>query len=262
MNSPPTLPLTIFNGPYEDRITTLIDILGFSRDVTSLESRPGLVVSIEAVLTRLRKCKADIDNARAAGRSRHDAKMTCFSDNVVLSYTLDSAARALADAAFIGQTLLRGGYLPRGAITVGRLVHTEEIIFGAGLIDAAEAEKATVKMPRIALLPPFESLAGPVFTGVPEDHHAYLCSDASGQFVHILGNQWPFLAQEKQDMAARGIVGDPIAEMYDEIRQVLPIRHSNAPHAAAQEKIRWMRDYVNQTIAEQGLPPRYRVLLP
>lgn len=261
MNSPPTPLLTIFNGPYEDRITTLIDILGFSRDVASLASRPGLIVSIEAVLTRLRKCKVDIDNARTSGRSRHDAKMTCFSDNIVLSYTRDGAARALADAAFISQTLLRGGYLPRGAITVGKLIHTEEIIFGAGLIEAAEAEKATIIMPCIALLPPFETLVEPVFAGVPEDKPLYLRSDAAKQFVHILGDQWPFLAQEKRDMAARGIGGDPIAEMYDEIRLALPIRHSNAPHEAAREKIRWMRDYVNQTIAEQGLPSHYQVVL-
>jgi hypothetical protein len=168
----------------------------------------------------------------------------------------------LADSAFIGQTLLRGGYLPRGAITVGKLTHTEEIIFGAGLIDAAEAEKATVIVPRVALLTPFESLLRPVFAEVPEERLAYLRSDATGEFVHILGDQWPFLEQEQRDMTAQDVGGDPIGEMYDEIRQVLPIRYASAPHEAAMEKIRWMRDYVNQTIAEQGLPPHYRVVLP
>jgi hypothetical protein len=188
--------------------------------------------------------------------------MTCFSDNIVLSYAPDGAARALADAAFIGQTLLRGGYLPRGAITVGKLIHTDEIIFGAGLIDAAEAEKATVIVPRIAILPPLEPLIGPMFTGAPEDRPAYMRSDTTGQFVHILGNQWPFLTQEKRDMATRGAGSDPIAEMYDEIRQVLPIRYASAPHEAAREKIRWMRDYVNRTIVEQDLASHHRVVLP
>jgi hypothetical protein len=34
------------DGPYTDRITTFIDILGFTLDVASLPARPALLLSI------------------------------------------------------------------------------------------------------------------------------------------------------------------------------------------------------------------------
>jgi hypothetical protein len=46
---------------YQDRITCFIDILGFSRDVASLDAKPALLLSVDAVLRRIGKCKSDID---------------------------------------------------------------------------------------------------------------------------------------------------------------------------------------------------------
>ena len=46
--------LTIHNGPYTDRITTFIDVLGFTRDLSSPSTRRALILSIEALLSSLR----------------------------------------------------------------------------------------------------------------------------------------------------------------------------------------------------------------
>ncbi|MDE2166565.1 MAG: hypothetical protein KGJ66_09545 [Alphaproteobacteria bacterium] len=256
--------LTIFNGPYANRLTTFIDILAFTRDVVSLSTRPGLIYSIEAVLSRLRNLQSNIDGKRAREGVRHDARMTCFSDSVVLSYATQPGAanRALADAAFIGRVLLAGGYLPRGAITVGKLVHTEKIIFGEALIQAAHEEKSSVITPRVALLPVFHDLVRLQFAGIAEDKSAFVRDRGDGPFVHILGNRWPFIEQERRDRAAQGIAGDAVAEMYDEIRLAMPVRYSDAPHDRARDKIRWVRDYVNDTISEQQLSLGFRVILP
>lgn len=263
MNTPePTL--TIFDGPYDDRITTFIDILAFTRDVASLPQRPALLISIEAVLDKLRKCQADLDKKRVEKTTLYDACMTCFSDNVVLSYKLEPGAahRALEHAAFIGQLLLRGGYLPRGAITVGKLVHTERIIFGEGLIYAADEEKNRVITPRIKLMPPFHDLIRYEYAQTSQNKHEFVRDRGDGPFVHILGNCWRFLEQEKQKDAEMGVGGDPIADMYDEIKQTLPIRCEDAPDDRARSKIRWMRDYVNDTINEQNRSTHYKVILP
>jgi hypothetical protein len=77
-----------------------------------------------------------------------------------------------------------------------------------------------------------------------------------GDFVHILGPDWPFL----KTMAAEG--DDGVPDMYDELRQMLPIRYSNAENDAQRGKISWMSEYVNDTIAEQGLPTEWKVVLP
>jgi hypothetical protein len=256
--------LTISNGPYADRITTFIDILAFTRDVASLPTRPALIPSIEAVLSKLRNCQSNIDDKRAKDGVRHDARMTCFSDSIVLSFAAQSGAamRALAHAAFIGHVLLRHGYLPRGAITVGKLVHTDKIIFGDALIHAADEEKNRVITPRIALLPVFHDLVRQEFTDTRKDKGAFVRDRGDGPFVHILGNCWPFLGQEKRDRAAQNIDGDPINEMYDEIRRTMPVRCEDAPDDRARVKLRWIRDYVNDTIDEQNLSADLKVILP
>ena len=256
--------LTVFNGPYTDRIATFIDILAFTRDVASLSTRPGLILSIEAVLNRLRNCQSNIDDKRIKHGVQHDARITCFSDSVVLSYAVGPGAanRALADAAFIGRVLLGGGYLPRGAITVGKLVHTDKIIFGEALISAAQEEKSTVVTPRIALMPVFHDLVRWEFKSSLEDKSAFVRDRGDGPFVHILGNRWPFIEQEKHDRAAQNIAGDTVAEMYDEISLAMPVRCSDAPDERARAKVRWIRDYVNETIGEQNLPQKFKVILP
>jgi hypothetical protein len=70
----------------------------------------------------------------------------------------------------------------------------------------------------------------------------------SGDFVHILGPDWPFLKK----MAAEG--DDGVPEMFDELRQTLALRYRNAENERQRQKIEWMRDYVNDTIVEQNLP--------
>src|SRR5262245_22957948 len=71
---------------YQRDITTFIDILDFTRDVKSLSNRIQLLLPIEAVLRHIANCKRNIDHARSKGSGRHDARMTSFSDCVVLSY--------------------------------------------------------------------------------------------------------------------------------------------------------------------------------
>jgi hypothetical protein len=189
--------------------------------------------------------------------------MTCFSDNVALSYGVGPGAanRALADAAFLGQVMLRRGYLPRGAITIGKLVHTDWIIFGDGLVHAAEAEKSHVITPRIALLEPFDDLMRREFATCPQLKSEFVRDHGDGPFVHILGERWPFLDRERRDRVAQNIAGDPVTEVFEEIRQSLPIRFANAPDDRAREKIQWMRDYVNETIREQNISQHFEVVL-
>jgi hypothetical protein len=50
--------------------------------------------------------------------------------------------------------------------------------------------------------------------------------------------------------------------MFDELRQMLPLRYRNAEDDAQRSKIEWMSAYVNETIAEQHLPSEWKVVLP
>ena len=248
-------------GPYDNRITAFIDILGFSRDVKAISGHPGLLLSINAVLSHLLKCKGDLDRARQSRGVKHDARMTCFSDCVVLSYNAEAGAalRAIADAAFVGRVLLAGGYLPRGVITVGPLVHTEGIIFGDALIEAAKEEECRVDTPRIKLMPAFATILKAELAEHRDDGRDFFQDRGDGPFVHILGSRWPFVRKEREDRVRQGIGGNHIDDLYSEMHDALPVRFKNAPHERARNKIRWICDYINDAISEQGLSPRYKV---
>jgi hypothetical protein len=60
-------------------------------------------------------------------------------------------------------------------------------------------------------------------------------------------------------MAAEG--DDGVSDMYDELREMLPLRYKNATDDRQRSKIEWMVAYVNDSITEQGLPIEWKVTL-
>jgi len=245
---------------YPERIVTFIDLLGFSRDVQRIEERHGLLLSIDAVLSAIVRCKRDLDARRESGELNYDARLTQISDALVISYRIERGAfsKAISHAAFLGNVCVRRGYLPRGIITIGKLVHDADRLYGGGLIDAYNVEKHHVVDPRIAIdtrvLDEFRkelARAGQIGRVA-----SFTRNRGTGDFVHMLGPDWPFL----KTMAAEGDNG--VRDMFDELRHMLPIRHRNAENDAQRSKIEWMSAYVNETIAEQHLPSEWKVVLP
>lgn len=245
---------------YPERIITFIDLLGFSRDVLMIETRSGLLHLIHSVLNAIAKCKHDLDAKRASGSLAFDARFTHASDSLIVSYSNDPGAceRAIAHAAFLGSMCIRRGFLPRGVITIGRLIHDDAILMGRGLIEAYRIESKEIGEPRIGIAPSIlTALKEQLFRkGVSRDLSPYIRNRGSGDFVHILGPNWPYLKK----MAEEG--DDGIPNMFDEIRQMLPIRYQNADNKKQRRKIEWMTEYVNDSIQEQNLPEDWKVKLP
>jgi hypothetical protein len=92
------------------------------------------------------------------------------------------------------------------------------------------------------------ALAGKIGGATP-----FIRNRGSGDFVHLLGTKWPFLAAEREDETS---------DMFDELRQMLPLRYKNAENDRQRLKIAWMSEYVNDTIMEQNLPAEWKVALP
>jgi hypothetical protein len=251
----------VYRIPYPRRLTTFMDILCWTNDVKNLEAGRAIFTSMEAVQTRIANCKANIDSRGSEGRGRHDARMTAFSDCLALSYedTSGAAARALADAAFLGHVMLRGGFLPRGAITLGRLYHTDAAMFGGAFLDAFALEQNVAIYPRILISDDVMELARqcPEFQA---DHHTRVDADGH-RYVHVLSMNWPFLRKEQIEERAGEHEGSGITHLYEELRAMLPIRFSEGATPEQRRKIEWMRDYVNKSIDEQGLNEQ-KVVLP
>src|SRR5271170_2889248 len=116
---------------YPERIVTFIDLLGFSRDVQRIDEHPGLLLSIDAVLSAIVRCKRDLDARRESGELNYDARLSQISDALVISYRIEKGVfgRAISHAAFLGNVCVRRGYLPRGIITIGKLVHDADRLY-------------------------------------------------------------------------------------------------------------------------------------
>lgn len=245
---------------YPERIVTFIDLLGFSHDVQMIDERPGLLLSIDAVLSAIVRCKRDLDARRESGELDYDARLTQISDALVISYRIEPGAfgRAISHAAFLGNVCVRRGYLPRGIITTGKLVHDGDRLYGGGLIDAYNAERHHVIDPRIAIATRVVEEFRKEFAQEGQIGRAssFIRNRGTGDFVHMLGPDWQFLKR----MAAEG--DDGVADMFDELRQTLPIRYRNAENDAQRSKIEWMCANINETIAEQKLPNDWKVVLP
>jgi hypothetical protein len=243
---------------YPERVVVFIDILGFARDVQRIEEgQPGLFLSIQFLLSAVAKCKRDLDARRDSNNVRFDARMTHVSDALILSCSVQRGGCrwAISQAAFLGVMCIRRGYLPRGVITIGRLIHDDAVLFGAGLINAYNMERSAVHEPRIAVDAPVMTQIRNEFAlaGQIGEVASFVRNRGSGDFVHLLGEKWPFLTAE---------VGDETSDMFDELRQMLPLRYSNAQDDRQRSKIEWMSEYVNDTIAERELPADWKVVLP
>ncbi len=201
-----------------ESITAFLDVLGFSHTVVvAAESRQS------------QKCldsiASAVDDARAFVResmsTHHLADpyrwaIKFFSDNLVVGYPSDGPANAADAAIFVIRCAQRyqlqmalGGFFVRGAVTLGPLCITDEIIFGSALIDSYQLEAKASIVPRIIVT---DTVLKPVVDRIRSenvhqkpDENDLLCRDIDGWwFVNYLqaaieptGMNWKQIEQHK-----------------------------------------------------------------
>lgn len=130
---------------YEQRIILFLDILGFREIVTETKENAAKLQSLLAAIDLIRDMW---DNARGS------KQVSQFSDSIVVSYLLteESAAFYLVnDAALTIIELAYRGFLMRGAITVGRLIHTDHHLVGPAMVCAYDLESKRAVYPRVLI---------------------------------------------------------------------------------------------------------------
>lgn len=141
---------------YQNRFIAFLDILGFS-DIIKRTALSPPVISIETIISALDvpepagKGKLIIGNVGDISKSDH--KITQFSDSVVIStefskagllYLIDHIER-------IAFSFLKIGFLCRGGVAKGSLIHEENMVFGPAMIEAYKLESKEAICPRIIL---------------------------------------------------------------------------------------------------------------
>lgn len=129
---------------YEDRIVCFLDLLGFKDTVSKSGENTEVFNRINTALDLFLNFEKD-----------QSTQVTCFSDSVVISFLVNDKSmlfHTLLNLQYlIFDILTKSSLLVRGAISYGKLVHTDTKIFGEGLIKAYELESKFAIYPRIII---------------------------------------------------------------------------------------------------------------
>ena len=143
------------------RVVAFIDILGFSEIIKRIsgEAEPELFKLIDLTFSEIERRRNKIDSS-----NQQPEKMTAFSDCFVIS-TIPERYDYLIDLiALMTRRLLINGILLRGGITMGKLFHDSDRVFGEGLISAYNLENKAAVYPRILIDLPEEMQWSPNFS--------------------------------------------------------------------------------------------------
>jgi len=132
---------------YERRIVAYFDVLGWRSEIEQAGQDARKIARIAIVPKTFGQGVSQI-SAQTPG-----AHLTSFSDNVVVSapYKIDRLQSSLDSLAMIQLRLAFAGFWLRGAITIGPLIHNQDLVFGPALNRAYELESNHAKYPRILI---------------------------------------------------------------------------------------------------------------
>ena len=154
---------------FSDHVVLYLDFLGVSDAATSWPNdRAARLIDVLKTVAAAR-ASFDIDGASQPDSSYKfnvAAETSTFSDHIVASYLIPEQSDGLFEivmgmyvslacnmASKIALHALDVGLLVRGGLTIGRLYHSEGVVFGEAMIDAHRLESTVAIYPRIAVSP-------------------------------------------------------------------------------------------------------------
>lgn len=132
---------------YENRVCCFLDFLGFKEIVEKTTINPS---ELDKIIEAINMAREHFEIENPGKRT----VVTQFSDSIVVSFPYDTESEVfytLNDIQMYLARLIYRGYIVRGGISLGPLVHTTEILIGPAMIDAYELESKIAKFPRVIL---------------------------------------------------------------------------------------------------------------
>ncbi len=232
---------------YENRVCCFIDILGFKNhiDETITKSGEDNIKKIKSIVSILALSQKMTDNIGCS-----ESKVTTyFSDSIVISYKYNEPSQlfhTLLDLLYVAFELASNGFLTRGGVSIGKLLHNSNYIFGPALIDAYKIESETAKSPRIIVSEEVIKI-GTEFT---EHEHT-----KDEEFQHIKG----IVTKDDDGLYFIDYISksstefdDPIIGLYEYIEKLKELFFKNyaKEDEKTQEKLNWLKSKLNTYITE------------
>lgn len=146
---------------YQDRIVIYIDILGFKDLLKNTISKEGMdnEIEINKIIKAYNIIRTiwDLDQKDSNNEQSElfpEKQITIFSDCIVVSLPASNEIEifhCLSQIRWMIINLIFSNILCRGAISYGKLIHTEKYIFGPALVEAYILESKCANYPRIIL---------------------------------------------------------------------------------------------------------------
>lgn len=144
---------------YENRIVLFLDILGFRSIIEkTYEKQEDDTENIEKLYNNLNEIRhfliSNLKRKDVYYNRNFSLRVTQFSDSIIISFINDDNETLLNLIRTIQELVIKlvnNGILCRGAISYGKLIHDNRIIFGPALNDAYETETRAAIYPRIIL---------------------------------------------------------------------------------------------------------------
>jgi hypothetical protein len=132
------------NPPYERRVVIFYDVLGWRRHIERAgNDRKNIGDLRRLILQHVRTMNL---------RTGWGISASTFSDNVVISQPICPETWLLITHLGVTQVAsAMKGFLIRGGITIGDIVHDREAVFGPGLNRAYELEHTVARFPRFVI---------------------------------------------------------------------------------------------------------------
>lgn len=145
---------------YEQRIVAFIDILGFKSLLNDTLDKNGddNEVKIDAIISAYDAIRDiwDLDPLPSSLNInlKETKKVSIFSDCLVVSFALDQPGEVfstLLEIKWLIMTLISKKILCRGAVSIGKFIHTDNYLFGPALVEAYMLESKAAMYPRVIL---------------------------------------------------------------------------------------------------------------
>jgi hypothetical protein len=138
----------IRNPHYERRVVALYDILGWRAQIAHAGYDATKIGELRRMILRVGRMLS-VQRESAVP----DLRFSTFSDNVVISYPSGSSyvARLLGTLGSFQFGSATAGFMVRGGVTIGDIVHDEYAVFGPALNRAYELESNVAQVPRIVV---------------------------------------------------------------------------------------------------------------
>lgn len=247
---------------YERRLVIFFDILGWKEHIQRAGADTARITELNFILNVFSVFERHREEAALPG-----AQISTFSDNIAVSIPyspqyLESMINAMAR---VQLGLALAGFLVRGAISIGNLVHTRSAVFGPALIRAYELESQHAFYPRVLLDPDVEDLRDLSGPHLHLDNGILFIDpftpDLLDEFVRNGGASETALAALAQAVNVPGIVIPPTRIPGEVALRMVAIRIAEDLQRPMRErdwqKLEWLFDRLAERMA---LPIRARQL--